>query len=160
MKKIVIDGASQTLVLFDNKKIIKTYKISTATNGFGEQNGSFKTPRGEHTICEKIGAGAALGAAFVARELTGEIFSNELDEEQPDRDWILTRILWLAGCEPGKNNGGDVDTKERYVYIHGGAPNRPLGIPNSKGCIRMDNKDIVELYDLVDVGTAVTIKAS
>ena len=135
----------------------KTYSVSTAKKGAGEKNGSFCTPRGRHIVRAKIGAGQPVGTVFVRRRPTGEVWSPELDARYPGRDWILTRILWLSGREPGKNRLGDVDTMRRYIYIHGSPDSRTMGQPGSIGCIRMHNRDVVELFDLVDPGTPVEI---
>lgn len=137
--------------------LLRQYPVSTASNGAGEQNGSYCTPRGRHRIADKIGAGAPLCAAFKARAWTGEIWTPELDAAHPGRDWILTRILWLDGLEPGNNKGGTVDTHKRYIYIHGTHEEHKLGTPASHGCIRMKNADVAELFDFVDVGTEVKI---
>ena len=137
--------------------LLRQYPVSTARNGPGEQSGSHCTPRGLHRITEKIGAGAPLYSVFKARQPTGEIWTPELDARYPDRDWILTRILWLAGQEPGKNQGGQVDTHDRYIYIHGTSEEHRLGTPASHGCIRMRNSDVADLFDRVAIGTAVRI---
>lgn len=137
--------------------LVRQYPVSTAANGPGEREGSFCTPRGRHRIAEKIGAGAPMNAAFQARVWTGEIWTPELNAEYPGRDWILTRILWLEGTEPGKNRGGMVDTYRRYIYIHGTHEEHRIGTPASHGCIRMKNADVAELFDLVAVGTEVRI---
>jgi len=137
--------------------LVRQYPVSTAANGPGEQNGSFCTPRGRHRIAEKIGAGMPMNAAFKAREWTGEIWTPELNAQNPGRDWILTRILWLQGMEPGKNQGGTVDTHNRYIYIHGTHEEHKLGTPASHGCIRMKNADVADLFNLVEVGTEVRI---
>jgi L,D-transpeptidase YbiS len=136
----------------------KTYSVSTAKKGAGEKNGSFCTPRGRHIVRAKIGAGQPPGTVFVRRRPTGELWSPELDAKYPGRDWILTRILWLSGREPGKNRLGDVDTMRRYIYIHGSPDRAEMGKPGSIGCVRMHNKDIVELFDLVSPYTEVEIR--
>jgi L,D-transpeptidase YbiS len=136
----------------------KTYSVSTAKKGAGEKNGSFCTPRGRHIVRAKIGAGQPLGTVFVRRRPTGEVWSPELDAKYPGRDWILTRILWLSGLEPGKNRLGDVDTMRRYIYIHGSPDRAEMGKPGSIGCVRMHNADIVELFDLVPPYTEVEIR--
>jgi L,D-transpeptidase YbiS len=160
---IEVDLRLQQLYLWepypDGDMLIRQYPVSTAANGPGEQSGSYCTPRGRHRIAEKIGAGAPLCAAFTSREPTGEIWTPELDAENPGRDWILTRILWLDGLEPGRNQGGTVDTHDRYIYIHGTHEEHRLGTPASHGCIRMKNADVAELFDLVKVGTEVRITA-
>jgi L,D-transpeptidase YbiS len=155
--KIRIDAARQELTLLDGDKVIKRYAVSTAKNGLGEKNGSFQTPRGRHIVRAKIGAGQPAGTVFVRRRPTGEVWSPELHAQYPGRDWILTRILWLSGKEPGKNRLGDVDTMRRYIYIHGSHELAEMGKPGSIGCVRMRNKDIMELYDLVPPYTPVEI---
>jgi len=158
MHRIIIRNAKQTLQLFDESgNVIKQYLISTARNGLGEKLGSNCTPRGRHVIRAKIGAGMPLNTVFRGRRPTGEIYTPELAELQPERDWILTRILWLSGCEPGLNRLGDVDTMRRYICIHGCPDSAPMGIPHSIGCIRMRNTDIIEMFDLVPAGTQVEI---
>ena len=122
--------------------------VSTAKNGPGEKNGSFCTPRGKHIVRAKIGAGQPLGAVFVRRRPTGEVWTPELHARYPGRDWILTRILWLSGREPGCNRLGDVDTMRRYIYIHGSPDSAEIGKPGSIGCVRMRNRDVAELFDL------------
>ncbi len=149
--------ASQTLALLRGGAIAKTYAVSTSKHGAGERNGSLKTPRGRHIVRAKIGAGAPLNAVFRGRRPTGEICSAELQRAHPDRDWILTRILWLSGTEIGRNRLGSVDTMRRYIYIHGAPDTEPMGAPGSIGCIRMANGDVAELFDLVPVGTVVDI---
>ena len=119
--------------------------------------GSYCTPLGAHIIRAKIGAGLPENTVFVGRRPTGELYTPELSEQFPKRDWILTRILWLSGCEVGFNRLGDVDTMRRYIYIHGSPDSVHMGEPGSIGCIRMRNADIVELFDLVPAGTPVNI---
>ena len=155
--KIEIDVAAQTLTLTDGGKRLRRYQVSTAKNGVGERNGSFCTPRGRHLVRAKIGAGQPLNAVFARRRPTGEIWSPELDAKYPGRDWMLTRILWLSGCEVGRNRLGEVDTMRRYIYIHGSPERAGMGKPGSIGCIRMRNADIIELFDLVPPYTAVDI---
>ena len=155
--KIRIDAAKQELTLLEGDKVLKRYSVSTAKNGLGEKNGSFCTPRGRHIVRAKIGAGQPLGTVFVRRRPTGEIWTPELHAKYPGRDWILTRILWLSGKEPGKNRLGDVDTMRRYIYIHGSHELAEMGKPGSIGCVRMRNKEIVELYDLVPAYTPLEI---
>ncbi|MDQ3185398.1 MAG: L,D-transpeptidase [Pseudomonadota bacterium] len=156
--KIVIDIPSQKLDLYDgSKKVIRNYRISSAKNGVGQLNGSFCTPVGRHIIRAKIGAGQPINTVFVRRRPTGEIYTPGLGASFPGRDWILTRILWLSGCEPGINRLGRVDTMRRYIYIHGSPDSVEMGKPGSIGCIRMRNDDLLELFDLVDAGTEVDI---
>jgi lipoprotein-anchoring transpeptidase ErfK/SrfK len=155
---IEISISQQTLTLFDEFGGVKAkYLVSTAANGTGCIKNSGCTPLGAHIIRAKIGANAPENAVFVGRRFTGEICTPELMAQFPARDWILTRILWLSGKEPGKNRLGDVDTMQRYIYIHGSPDSAEMGKVGSHGCVRMRNKDIVELYDLVAVGTAVVI---
>lgn len=155
---VIIDIKKQKLQLFDNKNLIKSYLVSTAKKGTGEENGSEKTPCGQHIIRAKIGAAAKPNTIFVARRPTGEIYKPELRVQFPDRDWILTRILWLSGLEVGKNRLNNVDTFRRFVYIHGSPDEVEMGKPGSRGCIRMRNKDIVELFDLVNIKDSVLIQ--
>ncbi|MGH8728730.1 MAG: L,D-transpeptidase family protein [Burkholderiales bacterium] len=157
MRHIRILFDRQRLELLDDSNVIKSYPVSTAEKGPGEQMGSYCTPRGEHLVRAKIGARAPLNTVFVERRPTGEIFNSELDAQHPGRDWILTRILWLSGLESGFNRGGCVDTMRRYIYIHGTPDRVALGRPESKGCVRMRNADIVELFDLIPVGAHVTL---
>jgi L,D-transpeptidase YbiS len=157
--KIEIDIGKQQLILRDaSGKALKTYSVSTAKKGAGEKNGSFCTPRGRHIIRAKIGAGQPANAVFVRRRPTGEVWSPGLGEKYPGRDWLLTRILWLSGREPGRNRLGDVDTMRRYIYLHGSPDTAEMGKPGSIGCVRMRNRDIVELFDLVPPYTPVEIK--
>ncbi len=152
---IDIDLAAQKLVLRNGAK--KAYDISSAANGAGEREGSFCTPRGRHRIRAKIGAGQPAGAVFRGRRPTGDVYSRELAEAAPGRDWILSRILWLCGEEIGRNRLGNVDTMRRYIYIHGAADTAVMSVPGSIGCIRMRNADVIDLFDRVAVGTPVNI---
>ena len=159
MPRIDINIRSQHLDLIDDKgRLIKRYSISSAKNGVGEQNGSFCTPRGRHLIRAKIGAGQPFNTVFVERRPTGETYSPEMAKRYPGRDWILTRILWLSGLDRGYNRMGHVDTMRRAIYIHGSPDTADMGKPGSRGCIRMHNRDIVELFDLVPGRTAVNIQ--
>jgi lipoprotein-anchoring transpeptidase ErfK/SrfK len=153
---IRVDLASQRLVL-EREGARTVYSVSTSKHGAGERRNSFKTPRGRHIVRAKIGAGAPVGAVFRGRRPTGEIYSAALAAAHPERDWILTRILWLSGTELGRNRLGEVDTMRRYVYIHGAPDTEPMGVPGSIGCIRMRNAEIVELFDLAPLGTVVEI---
>jgi lipoprotein-anchoring transpeptidase ErfK/SrfK len=159
MPRIRISIGRQQLELLDDVgKLIKRYSISSARNGVGEQNGSFRTPRGRHIVRAKIGAGAPFNTVFVERRPTGETYSPDLAKRHPGRDWILTRILWLSGLERGYNRLGQVDTMRRAIYIHGSPDTADMGKPGSRGCIRMHNRDIVELFNLVPVRTVVEIE--
>ncbi len=157
-KHIEINITGQTLKLFEGAQLIREYAVSTASNGPGEQMDSECTPRGEHVISEKIGDGQPENMVFVGRQPTGEIYTPALRQQFPDRDWILTRILWLSGCVDGKNRGGDVDSHDRFIYIHGAPDDVDMGTPGSRGCIRMRNADIIELYNLVSVSDTVTLR--
>ncbi len=161
MPRIRISLSTQTLELLDDRgAVLRGYSVSTSRNGPGEQKDSFCTPRGKHIIRAKIGAGQPLDAVFVGRRPTGEIYTAELGERHPGRDWILTRILWLSGCEQGFNRLRDVDSMQRYIYIHGSPDSAQMGKPGSIGCIRMHNRDIIELFDAVAAGTPVDIVAA
>lgn len=155
--RIRIDIGRQILQLFDDDKLLREYPVSTGALGVGEQYGSFQTPRGQHLIRARIGDGMPENTVFVRRRPTGECWSPELHEQHPGRDWILTRILWLSGCEPGFNRCGNVDTMRRYIYIHGSPDITEMGSPASHGCIRMRNADMIELFDCVPVYTPVEI---
>ncbi len=158
MARIEISLPEQTLKLLDDKgRLVRSYPVSTSKNGPGEMKDSFCTPRGRHVIRAKIGAGAAENTIFIGRRPSREIYTPALGELHSTRDWILTRILWLSGCEPGLNRLGEVDTMQRYIYIHGSPDSVQMGKPGSIGCIRMRNRDIVELFDQVAPGTPVDI---
>ena len=158
-RRIRIDIPRQTLALLDEPgDVLAEYDISSAANGVGERINSECTPRGKHIIRAKIGDGAPLGSVFVGRRPTGEIFAATLRADAPDRDWILTRILWLSGCQPGFNRLGNVDSMRRYIYIHGAPDDVAMGQPGSHGCIRMTSRDVVELFERVAVGTPVDIR--
>ncbi len=149
---------AERLELFRGDEQVASYPVSTAENGPGETFGSECTPRGEHTIHAKIGEGAPPGAVFVGRKATGEICTAERYREEPERDWILTRILWLSGCEAERNRYGDVDTLRRYIYIHGSPDEVSVERRGSRGCIRMRNADVIELFDRVSEGARVQIE--
>ena len=152
--RILIDIPGQELVLSTGKR----YAVSTAKNGLGEQNGSFCTPRGRHIVRARIGAGQPLRSVFVRRRPTGELWTPELHASYPGRDWMLTRILWLSGCEVGRNRLGEVDTMRRMIYIHGAPDGAEMGKPGSHGCVRMRNQDVAELFELVPPYTPVEIR--
>jgi L,D-transpeptidase YbiS len=156
--KLIVSISRQSADLLDDAGVLaRHYPVSTAAKGVGEENGSYCTPRGRHIVRAKIGAGQPDNAVFVRRRPTGELYSPELHALHPQRDWILTRILWLSGCEPGRNRLGQVDTMRRYIYIHGTPDTTTLGRPGSHGCVRMANRDIVELFDLLPVYSEVLI---
>jgi len=159
--RIEISLRLQKLTLFesapDGEKSLREYPVSTALNGAGESEGSYCTPRGRHRIAQKIGADAPLFSVFKARIPTGEIWTPELEAQAPGSDWILSRILWLEGMEPGKNQGGTVDSYARYIYIHGTNEESKMQTAVSHGCIRMCNADVADLFERVPVGTVVEI---
>lgn len=158
MVQITISITDQVLKLFDGEQLIVQYPISTALNGPGETQSSGCTPRGKHYIRAVIGEGQPENAVFVGRRFTGEIYNADLAQKYPERDWILSRILWLCGTEVGKNRLGNVDTMQRYIYIHGTPDTEPMGVAKSHGCVRMRNSDLIRLYDLVSAGTPVLIE--
>jgi lipoprotein-anchoring transpeptidase ErfK/SrfK len=156
--KLRISLADQILELLDDTNaVLRRYPVSTAANGPGEEAGSYQTPRGQHIVRARIGADQPLNAVFKGRRPTGEIYSPELGEIDAARDWILTRILWLSGAEPGFNRLGNCDTMRRYIYIHGTPDEQFEQAPRSHGCIRMRNADLVELFDAVPAYTPVEI---
>lgn len=156
--RIEISIAQQTLTVLDNdSELLAQYAVSTAANGVGCEKNSGCTPLGAHIIRAKIGADAPENTVFVGRRATGEICTPELMAQFPDRDWILTRILWLSGMELGKNRLANVDTMQRYIYIHGTPDSTDMNKIGSHGCIRMRNADLIELFDMVPAGTAVFI---
>lgn len=155
---IEISLKQQTLTLFDNVGGVNVkYSISTAANGIGCEKNSGCTPIGNHIIRAKIGADAAPNTVFVGRRATGEICTPVLMAQFPNRDWILTRILWLSGTEIGVNRLGNVDTMQRYIYIHGSPDGTEMGKIGSHGCVRMRNEDMIALFDLVEAGISVNI---
>ncbi|KXO85971.1 peptidase [Acinetobacter venetianus] len=151
---IVIDLAQQTLSLPKHNKF---YVISSGKNGIGEQENSGKTPRGWHRVAQKVGENSPQNSVFIARQPTGEVYDQQLAQQFPQRDWILSRILWLDGLEQGFNHGEGCDTFKRYIYIHGTPDTEPMGIPMSHGCIRMKNDEIIELFDLISEDALVYI---
>ncbi len=154
---IRISIADQNLQLIDNDQIIFDVKIATAANGAGEKFGSECTPRGWHTIRAKIGDGCAENTVFIARRPTGEIYSEDLQQAHPGRDWILTRIMWLSGLEVGFNRSDRQDSMRRYIYIHGCPDQHPMGIPSSHGCIKMRNAEVIQLFNKIKTGIWVLI---
>jgi lipoprotein-anchoring transpeptidase ErfK/SrfK len=154
---ISVDIATQTLTLLQDAQPVLSYPVSTSAQGAGCEAGSFKTPVGWHRVRAKVGDGCPLGAVFVGRRPTREVFSADLGRNAPQRDWVLTRILWLQGLEPGLNRGGKVDTLRRYIYIHGTPDQGMEDPPASHGCVRMYNEHVVDLFSRVRVGTPVLI---
>ena len=156
-KSIVVNVSNQTLnAQTESGKSIE-YNISSAKNGVGQEIGSECTPLGQHIVRAKIGSDKPLNTVFVGRRASGEIYNETLAKKHPNRDWILTRVLWLSGCETGLNRLGTVDTMRRFIYIHGAPDSHAMGTPSSHGCIKMRNTEIVELFDRVAVGTQVNI---
>ncbi len=155
---IRVSLAAQTLELRGDGRRLAAWPVSTGRAGAGERNGSGGTPRGWHVVRARVGQGMPEGAVFRGRRPTGEIHSLELAARHPERDWILSRILWLGGLEPGRNRFGDVDTMRRYIYIHGGPDDAPVGVPGSRGCVRMRNADVMALFERVPAGTRVLIE--
>lgn len=152
-----VDLARQRLRLLQGERCIGAWPVSTARNGAGERIDSGCTPRGEHRVRILIGAGCAENTVFVGRRPTGERYTPELAAAEPGRDWILTRVVWLTGAEPGRNRGPGCDTLRRYIYIHGCPDSEPMGVPVSHGCIRMRNADVVALFDRLTAGMRVVI---
>ncbi len=157
-RRLRVDIDTQRLTLFVGARPVRRYPVSTGANGVGEVYGSGCTPRGLHRVRLRIGDGCPIGAVFRGRRPTGEIHDAALAAAHPERDWILNRILWLTGCEPGRNRGGCVDTLRRFIYIHGCPDSEPMGVPRSHGCIRMRNPDLIELFEQTPNGTLVEIR--
>ena len=156
-RTIRISLTRQLLTVLEADQTIRDFPVSTSRYGPGERSGSLCTPRGAHIIRAKIGAGLPSGAVFQGRRFTGEIYDADLAHRHPNRDWILTRVLWLSGREPGSNRLGSVDTMRRYIYIHGTPDTEPMGVPFSEGCIRMRNNDVIDLFEMVEPGTPVDL---
>jgi lipoprotein-anchoring transpeptidase ErfK/SrfK len=156
-KFIQVSLSHQHLSLIEGEELIASYPVSTSKFGAGEQINSECTPRGNHIVRAMIGHGALPNTVFLGRRPTGEIYDPFLAKRHPLRDWILTRIIWLSGCEPGKNRMGDVDSMRRYIYIHGTPDSEPMGVPMSHGCIRMRNDDVIDLFDRIFIGIKVNI---
>jgi lipoprotein-anchoring transpeptidase ErfK/SrfK len=156
-RRIRVRLSEQRLELVEDGEVVEAWPVSTAARGAGERDGSEQTPRGRHAVRQKIGAGAPERAVFVGREPTGEVCTAERFAGEPERDWILSRILWLDGLEEGRNRGGDVDSRARFIYIHGTPDEARIGEPASHGCIRMRNRDVIALFDRVEEGTEVEI---
>ena len=155
---LIVCISEQTLSVYNDEELVKTYPVNTAKNGVGEQFGSECTPRGQHIIRAKIGADAPIQSVFVGRRPTGERYSPALATKFPQRDWILTRVMWLSGVKRGVNRMGNVDTMRRYIYIHGAPDEQVTSEPSSHGCIRMRNQDVIDLFNRVSVSTGVLIQ--
>ena len=156
--EVLIKLSRQTLQLNGDGKVQGQWPVSTSRYGPGELADSMGTPRGRHRIRACIGKGQPCGAVFVGRRATGEIYSDELARQHPERDWVLSRILWLCGEQPGYNRHGRVDSMRRYIYIHGTPDSEPVGVPRSHGCVRMRNSDVIDLFDRVGPGCRVDIR--
>src|SRR5690625_4900614 len=152
-----VELKTQRLWLRQGETTLLEFQMSAALNVAGELNGSGCTPRGRHQVRAKIGAGAPNGGVFVGRRQTGELYDHALGRAFPERDWILTRILWLSGLEPGFNRFGELDTMRRYIYIHGCPDTEPMGVPGSAGCIRLRNHELLDLFERTPVATPVLI---
>ena len=144
-------------MLYDGSSLLNEWPISSALAGVGSAENSGKTPLGRHRVRAKIGGLEPINSVFVGRRATGEVYSDDLAKQFPQRDWILSRILWLCGNEVGFNRLGSVDSMRRYIYIHGTPDSEPMGQPLSHGCIRMRNQDVIELFNLVSTGVEVMI---
>lgn len=155
--KINISVSNQKLSLFQEGELVSSYKVSTALKGVGQEKNTNKTPLGNHIIRAMIGRNLPIYAVIKARRFTNEIWKKELDDPSITVDWILSRVIWLSGKDLGRNRLGNVDTMQRYIYIHGTNEEHLLGTPSSHGCIRMSNEDVIELFDLVSVGDIVEI---
>jgi len=155
---IKVSTDEQRLQLLEDDKIVMDVAVSTARNGPGEAINSECTPRGWHRVRARIGEACPVNTVFVGRRPTGEFYTAEMRAENPGRDWIITRILWLCGEEPRKNRLGEVDTMRRYIYIHGAPDDDPMGVPTSHGCVKMRNTEVIELFNTVPVGTPVLIQ--
>ena len=158
MTEIKVVASEQRLYLIEDGEVKKSYSVSTSRHGLGEREGSYQTPRGRLEVCEKIGDGEPAGTVFKGRKPTGRVITGPLEGEEAQEDWIASRILWLGGLEEGRNLGGDVDTKRRYIYIHGTPHVDRLGTAASEGCVRMADGDVIELYEILKVGTKVIIE--
>lgn len=155
---IMVDISEQILTLYKQGREVIRYPVSTSSYGVGSQSGSNKTPLGAHYVKKKIGAGAKPGTIFKARSNTGRIAEIEIQPRATGDDYVTTRILWLSGLEPGKNQGGEVDSFKRYIYIHGTHEEGLIGQPASHGCVRMYNRDVIDLFDRVPASSLVYIQ--
>jgi hypothetical protein len=159
MYSIRINVSEQKLYLLDEDGAIqREFPVSTSKYGVGNENGSEKTPLGLHRIRDKIGGSLPINMVLIGREPKGLLEDCVKQGIELPEDVITSRILWLEGMEPGKNQGGYVDTYNRYIYIHGTSEENKIGTPASIGCVRMRNRDVIDLYRLVEIGTEVLIE--
>ena len=156
---IEVDISEQRLYLIENSLIKASYPISTSKYGEGSIENSFKTPLGKHSIKEMIGEEAEINSIFTSRINTNRSATIIDQFEDTDNDYVTSRIMWLDGEEDGFNKGGNVDSFRRYIYIHGTHEEGLIGTKASHGCIRMFNYDVIELFNLVNIGTKVLIRA-
>ena len=154
---LVVSLAAQTLALYQGGRSVCSYPVSTSRRPPSNVRNSLGTPTGLHAIAERIGGEQPVGMVFRGRVPTGRHYREYLPEELETDDLITSRILWLRGLEPGANQGGDVDTYQRYVYIHGTRHEDRIGTPASAGCVRLRNLDVIDLYERVRVGDWVWI---
>ncbi len=141
-----------------SEHVLMEYPVSTSRYGIGNENGSFRTPLGEHSIAQKIGAGCRINEVFIGRQPQGVLEELKQGGASLPEDIITSRILWLKGLEPGINQGEGIDSFERYIYIHGTSEEELIGQAASHGCVRMRNKDVIELFDNVDENCRVLIQ--
>lgn len=145
-----VDVARQILVVLHDGEVVKSYRVSTARAGIGAAEGSGRTPPGQHRIARLFGHTAEPGQVFVSRRaVKGHVIPSTDWRTGGEKDYVLTRILWLEGLEPGLNKGPGIDSHDRYIYIHGTNQEQLLGTPASHGCIRMANADVVEFFNFV-----------
>ena len=158
-RNIVIDISQQRLYLYQGKVLEASFPVSSSKYGEGSKENSFKTPLGEHIIKEMIGEGAKINTIFSSRINTTRPAKVINEAEDSKNDYVTSRIMWLDGLEDGQNKGGNVDSYKRYIYIHGTHEEGLIGLKASHGCIRMFNEDVIELFNMVKIGTKVLIQA-
>lgn len=154
---MTVSIARQLLGFFQNERLVRSHVVSTSKRPPSNIKDSLGTPRGLHQIADRIGAGAPPGTVFKGRVNIGKHF-NELDEIENEKNLIVTRILRLRGLEPGINAGENVDTYDRYIYIHGTNHEDRLGTPTTSGCVHMNNVELINLFDEVRTGDHVWIE--